>query len=539
VTSLLWLVALATYLGSSCLLFGINVLTAPSKTSVGFGDDPASFAWFVAWWPHAIGSLQNPLILNAVFAPDGVPAAWATSIPALSLLAAPLTVLTGPVAATNALFILAPALSAFAAFLLCTEITQRPAPALVGGWLYGFSAFISSHMFGHLNLSFAAWIPLLALICIRVGRGKTSIYRGAIAFAVIGALQLGTSTEMALQTAIFGAIALAAFTVLTPELRPSIRRILKVAIPGWIGAAVLISPLLVQQLLAGSIDWHPARRADSQDLLSLVIPDPSLVIHFGDAITTSFTSSLTERGAYISIFGVALFAAFAWSARRHRIHRVLPVLAGIAFVFALGPLLHVAGSQLPLPLPAAIFIPVPILELMITGRFGLFMALCLAVTAAIAIANVNMRRWALPIALLAAIACLPNPTFFLRWSEARTPGSLAAGTASPVANERIISLPVGTGMRWQAVNGFTYTQAGGYTGVILPMGYREWRDVLDGLAGRDQLPSPDRFASYAQEFGATTVVVGPNALPGTDEMLTAAGYTATPADGITIWRRPR
>jgi hypothetical protein len=526
------------YMVASVALFGWNVIANPAKTSIGSGGDPAAFAWFVAWWPHAITQFNNPMTLDAAFAPHGIPAASTTSIPALSALASMITVSAGPVVSTNVLFLVAPAASAFTAYLLCLEITGRITPALIGGYLYGFSTYVASHMLGHLNLAFTPWLPLLAVICIRVARQETSHWRGVIVFSVIAALQLGTSTEMALQTAIFGAIALALIALLAPEFRAGARRASRTAIQGFIGAAVLASPLLVQQFVTVDTGWHPARRADSQDLLSLVVPDPSLIFHAGDSISAAFTSGLAERGLYISIFGVALLAIFAWSARGTSLGRVLPVLAIVTGILALGPLLHIAGHELPIPLPAAAFIPLPIFELMITGRFGVFLSLCLAITAAIALAHPHMWRWALPLATLTVVACLPSPTFPLRWSDASTPAGLASHSGSLIRGENVVTLPTDAGMRWQAVSGFTYVQTGGYTGVILPRDYRPWRDVLDGLAGRTALPAPERFKTFTRTFRTSAIVVGPGAPPGANEMLTAAGFVGVPNEEVVVWREP-
>ncbi len=529
--------AAVVYLGASLLLFGWFVVGDITGRTVGVGSDPAFFAWSIGWWPHALVDGVNPLHLDAVFAPDGVPAAWATSVPVPSFFAAPILALAGPVAATNVLFLLAPATAAFAAYLLCRELSGNAIAAMVGGWLYGFSTFVGAHMLGHLNLVLVLWIPLLVLVAIRVARGTTSRCRGTIAFAVVLACQLGTSTELALQATTFGLLAIAVIAVFAPTQRMAIRRVLVVAIPGWLVGGLIAAPLLLQQVLAGSTGWHPARRADSQDLFGLVIPDRMLLIDPGNVIAERFTSGLAERGAYLSVFGVALIAVFAFRARGTFLGRTLPVLALVAFLFALGPLLHVAGRELPVPLPAAGFIVIPIINLMITGRFGLFMSLVLGITAAVAISDVRMRYWALPIALLAAIATLPNPVSPLRWSDATTPSALAAGASGPVGHERLIILPPEAGMRWQAVGNYGYTQVGGYTGVILPSAYRPWQDVLDGLAGRRALPSAERFTAYVEAFGADAVILGPGAAAGATALLTAAGYEVEQSGGVEVWRR--
>ena len=73
----------------------------PGRGYVGTGVDPQIPIWMLAWWPHAILHGQNPIVTHAIWAPDGVDLAWVTSIPAVALAFAPLTLAAGPVASFN------------------------------------------------------------------------------------------------------------------------------------------------------------------------------------------------------------------------------------------------------------------------------------------------------------------------------------------------------------------------------------------------------------------------------------------------------
>ena len=81
-------------------------------------------------------------VVEAIFAPDGFNLMWTTSVPGPSLLVAPITLTAGPLVAYNVLALLAPALSAFTAFLLCRHVTGRTWPSLVGGYIFGFSDYM-------------------------------------------------------------------------------------------------------------------------------------------------------------------------------------------------------------------------------------------------------------------------------------------------------------------------------------------------------------------------------------------------------------
>jgi len=44
----------------------------PGRPLVGYGRDPQIFVWAFAWWPHAIGSWQNPIVSHVIYAPHGI-----------------------------------------------------------------------------------------------------------------------------------------------------------------------------------------------------------------------------------------------------------------------------------------------------------------------------------------------------------------------------------------------------------------------------------------------------------------------------------
>ena len=97
-----WLAALGGYVLVSFFYLAIPVISHPGRDLIGYGHDPDQFVWMLAWWPHAILDGANPFVTHAVWWPQGTNLAWDTSIPGLALLAAPVTLLGGPVLAYNA-----------------------------------------------------------------------------------------------------------------------------------------------------------------------------------------------------------------------------------------------------------------------------------------------------------------------------------------------------------------------------------------------------------------------------------------------------
>src|SRR5438270_817907 len=106
------------------------------------GNSPADgsiLRWSLAWWPHAIAHGHVVAYTDALFAPRGTNLAWTTSIPAPTLLLAPVTTLAGPVAAFDVAAVLAPIVTAFAAYLLVHRLTGSRWPSLAAGLLFALS----------------------------------------------------------------------------------------------------------------------------------------------------------------------------------------------------------------------------------------------------------------------------------------------------------------------------------------------------------------------------------------------------------------
>src|SRR5258708_19057066 len=125
--------AFAIYLALSFVFFGLRLVLESGSQYIGFYDDPQIPIWSFAWWPHALLHGENPFFTHYVWSPAGVNLAWVNSVPIVSIVFAPLTLLIGPIASYNVAAIALPAISAWAAFLLCRHLTRNWWPSLVGG----------------------------------------------------------------------------------------------------------------------------------------------------------------------------------------------------------------------------------------------------------------------------------------------------------------------------------------------------------------------------------------------------------------------
>ena len=182
--------AFALYAAISIGYFGLHVLPHLGTADVGLPGwgDPTIYMWSLAWWPHALLHGLNPFLTNALFVPDRVDLGGVTAVPLAALVAAPITLLFGPIVSYNLLMLASPTLAAFFAFLLCRYITRSFAASLVGGYVFGFSTYILGQMLGHLHLVLIFPIPAAVHLTLRLIDGRIGERR----FIALMALCLAT-----------------------------------------------------------------------------------------------------------------------------------------------------------------------------------------------------------------------------------------------------------------------------------------------------------------------------------------------------------
>src|SRR3954465_13144097 len=273
------LFAFLIYLVSSILVFALPVIGDLGNRCVGSClPDTSLYEWSFDWMHQAATNRAAPLFTDKIWAPSGVPLAWVTTLPGPALVFEPITAAFGGLFSVNVLMILAPALAAWAAYLVCIRLTHRFWPAVIGGFLFGFSTYVNQHMRAQLNLVLIFFIPLAVYLVIR--RVESSI--GRIMFIVLLALVLAgefsTSTEVFATMTLFGGFAYLGALIVAPMV---VKKRLLWTIP-LIGASYAICGLLVLPILQ-RLQYDPppdfhllAPDINSLDLLSFIVPN-----HYG------------------------------------------------------------------------------------------------------------------------------------------------------------------------------------------------------------------------------------------------------------------
>lgn len=396
---------LALYATAAVIAYAPSWAHPTSVVIGGGGGDPAQTMWYLRWVPWAIAHGHDPLTTSVANHPYGINLLDQTSVMALGLLLAPVTVLWGPVAAYTVAATLALTLSAGAGYLLCRRFTSWRPAALAGGAAYGFSAYAVGQGFGHLNLSFVALPPLMLLVVHDlVVRRRRSARTDGMLLAGLVIVQFFISSEILATTAIFSLVAVVVVAVGWPRRIPAAAPRLLVGLT-WAAAVagVGLSWPLVQlftgpQHISGSVIGF---RYYYSALVAPLLPTDFQLLGTAHlrALGDRIGGSQVENGTYLGAPLAALAALTVVAVRRpgrRGVVRAAAAMAVVAFVLSLGTRFHVGLLRFDPPgrdvtLPAEYINRVPLLNQAFPVRYSMFVALFVAVVGAVGMEAVRDR----------------------------------------------------------------------------------------------------------------------------------------------------
>jgi hypothetical protein len=443
-------------------------------------QDPNFYVWGLRWWPYAIAHGLNPLYSSEIYAPAGHSLAWVTTAPPVALLAIPLTLLTGPVVAFNLLSAIALPLSAWAAFVLCRRLTSRFWASLVGGAVFGFSAYEMNHgSAGQLNVIYSLMLPLIVYLVVlwreeRIS-SRTFVILAGLAITVQFYLFLETFADM---TALLVISLVLGLALAGPAWRPLLIRLAKVFALAYVIALVLAAPYLAYVL-----NNKPPRSAKvtGMDLASLVIPRPGRT--FGIAWLTHAAAGPHSISAacYVGVPLLVLAVLLAFTSWQSRLVRYMTIMLAFIVVAAIGPVVYVEGRRTAVVFWAKLF-HLPLVRNAYPLRLMLFAYLILAVATALFLAGPAKRvpwaRWGLGVLVVVFIALDTVPIKLT--SHTTEPVFISSGQyrrqLAPGEIVVVISNVGNAGMLWQAQSDFYMRIAGGF--------------INAGLNHRTDLPKP-------------------------------------------------
>lgn len=556
--------ALLLYLVGALLLTN-QVWGAPTTHWIGSCCDPEQAIWFLRWVPFAIAHGTDPLVTQQLNAPEGVNLMWNTATLPWGLLAAPITLLAGPILAYNVLVVTAIVLSAASARLVVGRYAGGTVAPLIGGAVYGFSPYVVSHAVLHLDLTMA-WFPPLALLVLDdllVRRGSTPRRLGLI-LGLLAVGQLLTTEEVLATTAICGSILLVVLAIQRrSEIAGAARRVtgalaataVTIAVVGaWPLAVQFLGP---QRVLGRLIDASTF----STDLLNLVVPTRFQFFAPPPAtqLSDGFSGLYHEADAYLGLPLLIVLAVIVARRRADLRVRTAAIVGAIMVVLSMGAHLQVGGGPTAMPLPWLAFSGLPILQDVIPSRFVVFAWLAVAILVGLACEAVGRstprqawpRAVALGLALVLVVpapigvATAPVPDFFTRW---QSEGMRADATIliAPFFRDGAGADP----MLWAAATGDEMRMVEAYAYVPLPDGRASYGpapsqlfSIMEAIQDRD-VGVVARGAVRAQVAAdlrarrVTDVIVGPMARERAMIAFFSDLFGRPPeaVDGVSIWR---
>ncbi|MCL5971120.1 MAG: hypothetical protein M1499_00975 [Firmicutes bacterium] len=204
-----WVAAALLYCVTSLIYWGIPVLGHMTTRYVGTGTDPIQFIDAMLWWPWAISHGVNPIVDHWLWSPTGTDLLWITSVPAISLVLSPITLIFGPVVAYNLAMMIGPVLNALSMYLLLSQWVNKYWWKVFGGYLFGFSSYEIGETLGHLHLTWTFVIPLIVLWALKIYRTDEASQvpkKYPLAIFLLLVFQFFVSTEVLTSLVLFGGL---------------------------------------------------------------------------------------------------------------------------------------------------------------------------------------------------------------------------------------------------------------------------------------------------------------------------------------------
>jgi hypothetical protein len=540
--------AFSIYLAFAIITLGRALIGHFCEVYIGQGSDPTAFIWAIAWWLHALIHGQNPFLTKLLWAPDGLNLAWMTALPLPSLLAAPVTWIAGPLAAFNLISLLASPLAGWAAFLLCRRICGSWWSALIGGYVFGFSAYMLGANLGRPHLSLVFPLPLGVLLFLREMNGEVSRWKFIVSATGILIAEFLISIEIFATMTAVGAVTLFLAWSFTPA--DTGRKVVSLIPPivcAYGFAMLLMSPYLYCLF---ALPWRHgpiwSAEAYSCDLSNFLVPAPTSelgTVPFIARIAAPFCKyGPGEVAGYLGLPLIIIFAIYAWHCWREPVGKLLVDLCILMAVIALGPLLHIGGVVY-CGGPFKAFRLFPLLDKALPARFMVYVFLLLAIITSIWFAT-NRLGAAMNIAIAASLVAVTLPNLSASfWTTADdTPIFFKSGISTKyfAPDENVLVLPFGIrgdSMLWQAESGMNFRMVGGWT-AFAPSNFEQW-PIYDAFLNTTYVPdAPAQLGAFMAHHATHTVVIA-NQDPDADDwikLLLSMHATKQTVGGVTICR---
>ncbi len=540
--------AALVYLVASLLIFGRGLVGAHQLMQLGHSSDPTHDMWFLKWWPYAISHHINPFHTRLLWYPVDTTLMWTSTVFLPAIVMAPITSAWGPVVSYNILMLAAPVIAATAAFMLCYKLSSAYWSSVLGGFIFGFSPYMMTHMLGHLVLVMIFPVPLAVLVTLYRLDGSLSRRGYVAALTALLTIAFLCSPEIPTTMTLFGGLALALGLVLFPA-----EYQIKTLLPE-IGIAyglmiLIISPLLVTMLAYGmphGMLWSASNY--SADLVGFIIPERTTAIGTIPAIakiSNRFSGTIFENSACLTIPLIVIAAIYLASTWESAGTKLLALMLACICIAAMGPRLHFMG-KMKFWMPWAIAERMPFIKQALPLRMMLYAFLVLAIVTAMWLANSPATTRMKSIAVIFVIAfLLPNPSSAFWVSPLSDPAFFKERIYQQylTPDDVVLTLPYsfyGYEMLWHAQADFSFRMVGAW---ITEEPYQFRRLPIVGYFQRvfDLPEAPEHLKAFLARYHVTVVIVDPSDMDADRwrGILADVGLKPIETGGILLYRVPQ
>ena len=407
--------------------------------------DTAYFAWVMGWEAHALRTQPAMLPHANIFHPQRYALGLDEPILGTTVLALPLAAFTDDaVLRFNLVRLLTFVLTAFTTYLLARDLGCGEAPALFAGAVFAFST-IRTDQIAHLSTLGTQWLSPVLLFAFRFFRS------GRVRHALLAALFFALAAYACGYHGVIGLMVLP--VALLPVVWGRWRR-LPAAVLGAVAAGIALLPLYrLQRAALGEVGFARGRE---ETILYAASLESFLATSSSNRVYGELTAPFRLQGPNNVFPGLVLPAVvlggawWLWREKRRpgREAVALALMGAVAVVVALGPEVQWMGRTL-FPGPFGLLRDaIPLLRMIrVTSRAGIFLALSLALLAALTLA----RRQARPrtVALLGGLAlaeALIVPVTFPAWTDVvdtrQPPPAIYAWLAAQPGEMAVVELPI-------------------------------------------------------------------------------------------------
>ncbi len=442
-------------------------------------QDQIFFEWVLARAARVVTHFENPFFTMSLNYPAGVNMIANTSVLAIGIPLAPVTLLFGSHVTYAVALVLGLAGTATTWYwVLSRHIVTNRVAAIVGGAFCGFAPAMVSHANGHPNIVSQFLVPLIIWRVIAL-REPGRVIRNGVILGLLITYQVFLNEEILLFTALALGVFFAAYAAQRwREVAPILRRFLGgLGVAGGLVAALVAYPLYIQffgpQHYKGMEHWFQL----STDLSTFTaFPRRSIALYSGVSPGSAHPAEENTFLGWPLMALVVIMIVWQW---RDATVRCIAIVGAVFAALSLGSVIVFRGTRTGIPGPWALLDDLPIFESVVPIRIGLVLVPTVGLLLALGVdrfltetrepaPNRDVARLAGLLVLAVALVPLTPVPLLAKHRDAAPTFITAGGWREYVTGGRTLvpvplpTYPEPTGMWWSSQTGVAFPIPRGY-----------------------------------------------------------------------------